>query len=62
MWRSPDWAAVHEWTAPWNAWPDGTMTFIRDTEENAEAIARARRLAASLGQSPEIPPQTQNEM
>jgi hypothetical protein len=62
MWRSPDWAAVHEWTAPWNAWPDGTMTFIRDTGENAEAIARARRLAASLGQSPETPPQIQNEM
>ncbi len=50
--ESPRWTAVHDWTAPGHPWPDGTIIFVRDTPENADAIARARRLAESLGQTP----------
>ncbi|NUP89438.1 MAG: hypothetical protein HUU25_06405 [Candidatus Sumerlaeia bacterium] len=56
LWRSPDWAPVHEWTAPGHPWPDGTMTFIRVTPGNSEAIARARRLAERMGALPLPPP------
>jgi len=56
LWESPDWTPVHEWTAPGNVWRDGTMTFIRDTAEHTEAIARAERIAAALGEDPQTPP------
>jgi hypothetical protein len=52
MMQSPDWTAVHEWTAPEHPWRDGTMTFIRATPENAEAIERALRLARRMGEAP----------
>jgi hypothetical protein len=57
---SPNWVAVHEWTAPGHPWRDGTMTFIRNTPENAEAITRAQRIAAAMGQNPSVTGMTES--
>jgi hypothetical protein len=56
MWASPNWVAVHEWTAPGRRWRDGTMTFIRDVPENETAISVVRRYAEVRNQSPQPPP------